>query len=134
MDIENIEELETETFKDTAKSFSPKCSINNKGVIGFNDGSKREYKLANFEFAVMHYNKEHLIIFIEPTNDKTKEGAIRIRKGKKHGAFLAAKNFFLYYRNAPNKTTIYKPYFSDKKKMIIIELNKGKERRSIDIV
>ena len=122
MEIQKLEMLKIYAFKKTYKCLYPKCSINNKGIIRFNDGAKQEYKLDNFEFAVMHYNKEHLIIFIEPTNDKTKEGAIRIVKGKKYGASLAARNFFHHYRILINKTITHKTLFSENKRMIIIEL------------
>ena len=130
MEMQKLEMLKIDTFKKTYKCLYPKCSINNKGTIRFNDGAKKEYDLAAYKFVVMHYNKEHLIIFIEATNDQTKEGAIRIIKGKKYGVSLAARNFFHYYRILPNKTITHKTLFSENKKMIIIELCNGTSNQS----
>ncbi|MCV6599299.1 MAG: hypothetical protein OIF36_02305 [Alphaproteobacteria bacterium] len=115
-------------FTQVGGSFSPRCSVNTNGNIGLNQGSRKKYLIDNYSYVVLYYDRECKKIGIEMLNDKTAEGAIKIRKGA-YGANIAAKSFFNCFNIMPEKTSYFDTRI-DERGWIEIDLESKKVRNS----
>lgn len=107
-----------EKFTDVGRSYKPKISITKSGLISFNKGSVNRFKLDDYEYAILYYDKEDSRIGVELTNDKNGEGACKLRK-RSSGADISAKSFFDYFAIDYKETKRYNAEWNDKNDMII---------------
>jgi hypothetical protein len=110
-----------EKFTQTNKSFAPKLSIRSNGQLGFNFGAIEKFKLENYPYAVLFYDKEVKKIGVYLTKSKDDEGASKLRV-KNGNASVAAKSFLDYYSIPYGKTVRFEAVWDDKEKMIIATL------------
>lgn len=115
-------------FTETGKSFTPKATISPRGMISFNDGSRRKYKLDNYKFCVLYYDGETKKVGVELTNDENSEGVVKLRL-RVSGADIGAKSFIDFFEIAPNATTMYAVTSGNEDNWMVIDLNKGRERK-----
>ncbi|MFA5373577.1 MAG: hypothetical protein WC354_05275 [Candidatus Omnitrophota bacterium] len=112
-----------ERFTNVGKSFKPKISIRGNSQIGFNCASIREFKLNEYKFAVLFYDKESKRIGIKLTNDKSEEGACKLRVRAEAGASMSARSFIDCYKLGSLKSYRFNVEWDAKEKMIIADLN-----------
>lgn len=115
-------------FTETGKSFIAKASISAHGMVGFNDGARRKFKMDDYDYCIMYYDEAERYIGIELTQDKAVTGAMKLRKGNS-GASIGARSFLNYFEIAPDKTTRYEIKAGEEENFLIIDLNTGKERK-----
>lgn len=118
-----------------ARGFQPKISLRNKGQLGINPGAVERYKLENFDYVVLYYDKEARVIAIKPTGDHTEEGVMKLRKNKRTGeATIAAKTLCDYYAiDCYSGTIRMNPKWDDEMQAIIVELPKQEQKGGKDI-
>ena len=116
-------------FTETKKSFAARASISARGMLSFNSGARRKFKIDGFKFSVLYYDRDANLIGVELTNDQAAEGVIKIRH-RKTGADLGAKSFIDYFEIAPKVTTMYSISAGESDKWINVDLNKGRERKA----
>jgi hypothetical protein len=94
------------------------ASIWRGGQIGLNQSALIEFGLGNFDYVVLHYDKDIEMVFLEFTNSD-KPGAIKIKK-RNTGAWFSAKYFLRAHNILNDKTTgKYALEYSPKYKMYV---------------
>lgn len=114
-------------FKYTGKSFEPKCSINKRGTIAFNEGAKKRYNTDNFNYVELYYDKENNKIAIKLLNDIKQDGILKLRQ-RKFGSDIGAKNFLDFFNIPFKKTKNFKINYDKNNDYLIFNLNEGIER------
>ena len=115
-----------ERFLYSGKTFKPAVSIRQNGQIGFNNGARKKFKLDEYNYVILYYDKEEEKIGIQLTNNSDEEGVIRLQK-RPLSVTIFAKSFLDYYEIDYSKTKRYIPSWDEKNKMIIIKLKNSKE-------
>ena len=95
-----------ERFTKTGRGYTPKVSIWTRGQIGFNQGAVERFKLKDFDYAVLFYDRDERKIGVRFTTEASEDGANKIVKGKT-GVFISAKAFLDYYQIDHRKTRRY---------------------------
>lgn len=112
-----------ERFTQTGRSFKPKISIRSNSQIGLNCACITEFKLTDYKFAVLYYDKENKAIGIRLTNDKNEEGACKLRAREDSGASIAARSYIDYYKLHRFNRHRFDAEWSAKEQMIIAKLD-----------
>lgn len=112
-----------ERFTQTGRGYKPKASITKSGLIGFNQGAVKHFKLNDYECAVLFYDKDNRCIGIRLTNDENEDGVCRLRK-RASGADVSAKSFFDYYKINYEETNRYDATWDDSEDKIVVFLNR----------
>ena len=116
-------------FTEPNKSFVSRVSISLRGMLNFTDGARRKFKIDQFSYCVLYYDKEKQLIGVEMSNDESADGSIKIRI-RKTGADVGIKSFIDYFEIVPKRTTMYEVRSGDNPNWIIIDLQTGRERKS----
>ena len=111
-----------EKFTITRRSFSPKISIRGKSQIGFNTAAIEDFKLKDYKFAVLYYDKESKKIGIKLTNDKDEEGVRKLKVRPAAGASLPARVFIEYYKLGDFSGRRFNAELDKQEKMIVAAL------------
>lgn len=111
-----------ERFTKTGRGYTPKISIWTRGQIGFNQGAVERFKLRDFNYALLYFDKDEKKIGVQFTNDATEEGANKVVKGKT-GIFISAKAFLDYYDITHSKTKRYNVNYDTENGMYVLELD-----------
>lgn len=111
-----------EKFTETARSYRAKMSVRANGTIGLNGGAVNKFKLEDYDWAVLFFDRERSLVGIKPTTNEKEEGAHRINKGKT-GAWIAARRFIDYYEIVSTKTRRYDATWDDKDKMLVAQIS-----------
>ena len=111
-----------ERFTRVGRGYKPKMSITKSGLIGFNQGAVKHFKLDQFDWAILYYDKDSGCIGIGLTNDPDEEGVCKLRK-RASGADVSARSFFEYYRINYDKTNRYDAIRDDDENKIVVNLN-----------
>lgn len=85
-----------EKFTQHGRSFKAKISIRKRGQIGFNNGAIKRFRIDEYDYVVLYYNKDTHKMAFNFTNSEDDDGAIKIIK-KKNNYFISGKSFFDYY-------------------------------------
>jgi len=115
-------------FTDVGKSFVPKISINNRGLISFNQGACKRFGLEKFKAAVAYYDAESRRIGLEFVTEENLEGAIKLRH-RSIGADIAAKSFLAFFNLLPKEIMVFPVDMNERNNWIELELSKGVERK-----
>ena len=115
-------------FTETGKSFAARASISPRGMLSFNDGARRKYKLDQYKFCVLYYDAEAKLVGVELTNDEQASGAIKLRI-RTTGADLGAKSFIDFFEIAPKNTCMYDIRQGESEEWVIIDLTTARERK-----
>ena len=94
-----------DVFRNQAKSYAQRASINPHGHIGLSVGAVHAFNLRQKNLVLLLYDKEDQRIGIKPI-DNAEMGSVRLRKTAS-GVGLSARNFLNYHRIMPSKTTIF---------------------------
>lgn len=108
-----------EKFVEVGKSFKPRISIRSNGQFGFTTGAINKFKLRDFKYAVLFFDRDTQKIGIMPTNNE-EEGACRIVI-RSTNAFISARAFLDYYGIDYLKTKRYDAEWAEGEGMIIIQ-------------
>ena len=87
-----------EKFTITRRSFKPRISIRGNSQIGFNSAAIEDFKLKDYKFAVLYYDRDNKKIGVKLTNSKEEEGVRKLRVREGAGASLPARVFIEYYK------------------------------------
>lgn len=115
-----------EKFIMTRRSFNPRISIRGKSQIGFNTAAIEDFKLKDYKFAVLYYDKENKRIGIKLTNDKDEEGVRKLRVKEAAGASLPARTFIEYYKLGNFSGQRFNAEWDKQEKMIVATLTENK--------
>lgn len=98
--------MNIEWFTETAsRGFQPKISLRPRGQIGFNRGAVRKFKLQDYAYAVLGFDRNSKTIAIKLSNDPEEKGAVKLGvKQSGTDATISAKSFFDYYEIPREKT------------------------------
>lgn len=126
-----------ERFTARGKSYTPKVSIWKRGQIGLTQGAVERFRLHEFKFVVMFYDKENKIIGLKFTNDEQEEGIAKLSV-KPNGAMFTAKSFLDCYEiRYTDKTKTYDIKLDEETKLYVFDLKKGESEdgaKSVDNV
>ena len=111
-----------EKFTHVGRGYKPKVSVTKSGLIGFNQGAVKQFRLDLFDWAILYYDRGNNRIGIGLTNDASEEGVCKLRK-RASGADVSARSFFEYYRINYEKTNRYDAERDDDEDKIIVNLN-----------
>lgn len=110
-----------ERFTKAGKTFKPKVSIRKGGQMGFNNGARGKFKLDDYEYVILYFDKENSKVGIQLTNDNNENGVIKLYKRKLDVA-VSARSFLDYYSISYDKTIVYDPQWVEETKMIILDV------------
>lgn len=110
-----------EKFTKVGRSLKPTISIRGLTHIGFNSAATTEFKLKDFGFGVLYYDKDNKRIGIKLGTDKDEEGALKLRVRDKSGASMPARSFIAYYKLEKLKGKRFNAEL-DKEKMIVANI------------
>lgn len=112
-----------EKFPGAGRGYSPRASVRKNGQIGFNIGAIMHFGLAQYDKAVLHYDRENKVIGIQPiTGDDATACSLIHRQGS---SYIAAKSFFDWFRiPIGSETERYPLWRDDGSGMLILELAK----------
>lgn len=107
-------------------TITPYVSITRYGLLSFNRPAREKYKLSDFKYCVLYYDKKKNKIGIELTNDEA-EGALMLRKIKDPkysnvGVIVTIKGLHKKYGIKLDKTHTFKIEI-DSGGMLVIDLN-----------
>lgn len=111
-------------FTEAGRSFSPKATVSSYGMIGFNDGARKRFRLDEYKSAVLYYDADNRRIGVELTNDEHAQGARKIRF-RVTGADIAAKSFVDFFGIAVPETTVYPLAKDQDSGFLVIDLAQG---------
>jgi hypothetical protein len=111
-----------ERFEKTGRSFKPKVSIRGDSQIGFNAAAIEEFKLKEYPYAVLFYDKKAKQIGIKLTKNKDDVGACKLRVKEKAGASIAARAYIYFYKLNNLKVKRFDAQWDDKEKMIVVKI------------
>jgi len=111
-----------ERFTQSGRSFRPKISIRGTSQLGLNCAAIEEFKLGDYKYAVLFYDKENMRIGIKLTNDKSEEGACKLRVREKTGASIAARSFIDCYKLNDLSKRKFDAMWNSKEKMIVADI------------
>lgn len=100
----------------------PQISIWSRGQIGLNSGAIEKYKLNNFNYAVLYFDKDTKTVGVMLTNDKKEPGAMKLVKRKSGGFSFSAQSFLKYYEIDYSKTVRYDLTYDEKENMYTFQL------------
>lgn len=109
-----------EKFTKTGKSYRPRVSIRANGQFGFTAGAIEKYKLSDYQYAILYFDKDEKRIGIKLTNN-TEDGVCKLQI-RKSNAFLSAKAFLDYYDIEHSRTKRYDSVWDNDAEMVIINL------------
>lgn len=75
----------------------PKIAIWSRGQIGFNNGAVFKYKLNNFNYAILFFDKDTKTVGVRFINNKKEPGAMKLVKRKSGGFSFSAQGFLKFY-------------------------------------
>lgn len=104
----NVGKYHFERFTEAGKNFSPRVTLRQNGQIGFNEGARNAYAVADRKYAVLFYDTANAAIGILLTNEETEEGALPVRQSKTN-TYIAAKSFLDKHRIDYSKARRLKP-------------------------
>lgn len=110
-----------------SRTDTPKASIWSKGQIGFNQASVEEYKLDNYGYVLLFYDRDTKRIGFRFTNDKEMEGAAKLIVRKSAGASMSARAFLKHYSIYAEKTQKYDLKYDKETDFYIMELENKKK-------
>ena len=113
-----------EKFTMTRRSFNPRISIRGKSQIGFNTAAIEDFKLKDYKFAVLYYDKENKRIGVKLTKDE--EGVRKLRVKEAAGASLPARTFIEYYKLGSFSGQRFNAEWDKQEKMIVATLTESK--------
>ena len=116
-----------ERFTGTGRSYASRVSVSKAGLISFNNGATKRFRIDERPYAVLFYDAEENRMGIMLTDNAEEAGARKIRL-RESGADVAAKVFFDYYGVAVDETMVYEPTLDEEGEMVIIDLGSGKPR------
>ena len=122
--------MNIEWFTETAtRGFQPKISVRPRGQIGFNRGAVWKFKLQDFKYAVLGFDRNSKTIAIKPTNDSEQKGVVKLGV-KKSGtdATISAKSFFDYYEIPREKTLRLNAEWNDEIGAIIAKISQEEDK------
>lgn len=120
-----------EKFTKAASSFKAKASISPRGFMGFSQGACKAYDMKKYEYAVMFYDREALLLAVKLTNN-VESGAIKIRH-RTYGSDLSIKSFLDFYQIRLDGTYMYdvaEVIDPELKPGVMINLKEGRKRKS----
>ena len=110
-----------ERFTRVGRAYKPKLSITRSGLIGLNNGSINRFKLKDYDYVVLYYDKEFDKIGVQPTNNKDEEGVCKLRH-RNSGADVSARSFFDYYGIDYSETKRYDIDWDEENNMMVASL------------
>ncbi len=110
-----------EKFTHVGRGYKPKVSITKSGLIGFNQGAVKHFKLDRYDWAILYYDNDNDCIGIGLTNDANEEGVCKLRK-RASGADVSARSFFDYFEINYDETSRYDATWDDNEKKIVVSL------------
>ena len=113
--------MQFERFTEIGRGYAPKVSITRSGLIGLNQGAVRRFRIEDYEYAVLYFNRADEQIGIGLTNDENEQGACKIRK-RTSGADVSAKAFFDFYGIDYESTNRYDARWDDDEEKIIVDI------------
>lgn len=111
-----------ERFTQVGRGYKPKVSVTKSGLLGFNQGAVKHFRLDHYDWAVLYYDKDSGRIGIELTNNENEDGVCKLRK-RAAGADISARSFFEYYRINYELTNRYDAIWNEGENKIIVELD-----------
>jgi hypothetical protein len=105
-----------------ARVGKPKISIWSRGQIGLNRGAIEKYRIKNFNFAVIYYDKENKKVGIKFTNDNNEEGTIKLVKRNSGGFSFSASSFLNSYGIDYEKTKQYPLTYDESNNLYVFKL------------
>ena len=110
-----------EKYVKSTRIYRPYASIWSRGQIGLNQGAVERFKMKDYKFAVLFFDKDTERIGIKLTNNENEEGATTAIKGNT-GIIISAASFLEHY-NIDHKTLRKYPIdFDQKEELYIIDL------------
>lgn len=102
---------------------SPQISIWTRGQIGFNQAAILKYKIDNYKYAVLYYDKEGKRIGIRLTNNEEETAKIKLVFRKNGGVSFSAMSFLKTYEiDYEKKTQKYDFTYDAESDMFIVQL------------
>ena len=110
-----------ERFTQVGRGYKSKVSITRSGLLGFNQGAVKHFRLDHYDWAILYYDKDGGRIGIGLTNNENEDGVCKLRK-RASGADVSARSFFEYYRISYDKTNRYDAMWDDTEDKIIVKI------------
>ena len=115
-----------EKFTQHGRSFKPKISIRKRGQIGFNNGAIKRFRIDQYDYVVLYYNKDTNKMAFNFTNSENDDGAIKIIK-KKNNYFISGKSFFDYYELPYGESQSFDVEWNQEDLLAIIDIGDNKD-------
>ncbi len=107
--------------KTRSRGYTPKASIWSRGQIGFNQGAVEKFKIPDFDYAILFYDRDARKIGVSFTNDEKEEGATKISK-RATGASISARAFLDFYEIEHSKTKKYDIDYEEQENLYVMQL------------
>ena len=108
-----------ERFTRVGRGYKSKVSTTKSGLLGFNQGAVKHFKLDQYDWAILYYDKHDGRIGIGLTNDANEEGVCKLRK-RASGADVSARSFFDYYGINYDKTNRYDAVLDENEDKLVV--------------
>jgi len=113
-----------ERFTAKGKSFVPKVSIWKRGQMGLSQGAVERFRLSEYKYVALFYDRDNNMIGLKFTNDEKEEGIAKLSV-KANGAIFSAKAFLDFYDIDYTDTKQYDIKLDVESGLYIFDLKKG---------
>jgi hypothetical protein len=118
-------------FTEVGKNFTPKVSINPRGMLCFNQGAKRKFGMDQYTHGVLYFDPERTTIGFEMTNNDAAEGAHKLRI-KDSGVEINARGFLTFFEIEPQQTQTFGLVQGKDSTFLVIDLTEGQQTVKAD--
>jgi len=110
-----------ERFTAGGRSFRPRVSIRKNGQIGLSQGAVQQFKLSDFPYVVLFYDKDQELIGIKPTRDPEEPGAYKLNH-KGSSATISGLAFLDYFGIDYSRSQRYEARWDEEHQMVVVDL------------
>lgn len=111
-----------EKFTKTGQRFKPKVSIWSRGQIGISQGALERFKLHDYNYVILFYDRDNKIIGFKFTNEESEDGAIKLSV-RNTGGVISGRAFLEYYGIDYSKTKQYDMIYDEGNELYVISLD-----------
>lgn len=85
-------------FTEVGKHFQPRAIITAGGIVSFNQGARKKFRLDDWSHCIMYFDPEAHTIGFELVNDEDQIGANKLRHIRSEGVDLNARSFLEHFK------------------------------------
>jgi len=114
-----------ERYQGARTSSTPVISFRGRSQIGLNSEAIKEFKLEQYQWVILFFDKDGQRIGLRPTNNKREMGVCKLRVKPPSGASISAGSFIKEHHLGEGSKRRFAAIWDDTEKMIVVDLREA---------